>query len=126
MFVVGVHGPAELLSGIAHAVGTVVGSACVGGDTVADTIVAAKVAEEVTELVFSDVVGDTGEGVEHAFAEFLVGCRWEVRGSLPVIVDCWAGSSSGIGRVVLGRVGACWTHGGDLGGEVVEVVESRD
>lgn len=123
MLIIGIESPSELLSWVAHAVSAVRARGSIGTDTVADTISeTADHTKEIANVISSDIVGNTGKSGEHAFAEFLVRCRWELRRCLPSRTDTWAGSSSSVGRVVAGRIdtGRIGILG-DLSGEEVEI-----
>ncbi len=122
--VVGIHSPAELLSGIAHAISAVVTLTWITADTIANTTLITEVAKEVLERVFWDVVGYARKGVEHALAKLLVGRWWKNRSSLPLIANGRASGRCGVSRVVLGRVWTSRADTGDLGGKVIEVVQS--
>jgi len=79
LFVVGVESPTKLLFRVAHAVGTIVARGRVGGNTVTDTVgQAADDAKQVTNSVRGHVVGFAGQSIEHALAQFLIGCRRQV------------------------------------------------
>ena len=127
--VVGVHDPAELLGGVAHAVSTVVAGGSIGSDAVAlGTITeTANGAEELADLLTRDTgLGSASQGVVHAGAELLVGGRRQ-RGGLggPVGILSRAGGSS-LGSGVRVRVDTRGVDSGDLAGVVGEVLALAD
>lgn len=116
LVVVHVKSPTELLFRVAHAIRAVVAGSSVGLDAIADGVAeAADNAKESAILVLRNIVRHASQGLVHAFAEFLVGGRWQSGSGLPCTADGWTRCLSCVCGSVGSRVDSGGGDSGDLG-----------
>lgn len=118
----------QLLRACAHGVGTVNSSGGVLSDTITDGAVqTTDVIEEIsTRITRNTTVGNTGQRLNHTFAEICVCDRGKVASCGPSGTGCWACLCNCVGNSVGGRVGGARSGRGQLLRKSSEIWELAD